>query len=71
MTRYVRVPIEAEERECGKCQYQWPTLNRMFCYLMRDEGDHLEKLETVAGRLQRCTACLAAEVKAEVKEDGK
>ena len=64
MTRYVRVPIEAEERECGECQ--WPTLNRMFCYLMRDEGDHLEKLETVAGRLQRCPQCLAAEVKTEV-----
>jgi hypothetical protein len=74
MTRYVRVPIEAEERECGDCQYR-TTYNgaRYYCRAFRLDDDNcsMTKLETVDGRLQRCTTCLAAEVKAEVKEDGK
>lgn len=35
----------------------------------RQIDELLERLETVAGRLQRCPQCLATEVKTEVKED--
>ena len=68
MTRIV-VEIDCKGRECGDCQHR-TTYNgaRYYCRAFQFDADDgsLTVLETVDCRSQRCTACLAAEVKAEV-----
>ena len=74
MTRYVRVPIEAEERECGKCQYllHSPPIyisiqGDRFCELFTLRGGMSRRIKKHKdGAPQRCPQCLAAEVKTEV-----
>ena len=76
MTRYVRVPIEAEERECGKrCQGLNYGAFRRYCGMFPTKkyevgtcvvGKELRRLVMIDGAPQRCPQCLAAEVKTEV-----
>ena len=71
MTRYVRVPIEAEERECGDCQYIYGWEPDWWCDLFLTRKQTERRLHCKGCAPQRCPQCLAAEVKTEVKEDGK
>jgi hypothetical protein len=66
MTRYVRVPIEVEERACGKCRYCCKGFRGdLWCELFLVKGES-RKLGVKDGAPQRCSQCLAAEVKTEV-----
>jgi len=66
MTRYVRVPIEAEERECGRCRGLNYGAFRRYCGMFLTKKKELRRLVMIDGAPQRCPQCLAAEVKAEV-----
>ncbi len=64
MTRYVRVPIEAEERECGKCHHLRTYDGRQYgCLAFLDESRYPTVPPIIDHRPQRHAACLNAEIK--------
>jgi hypothetical protein len=72
MPTEVRVKIDCEGRECGKCNQVYPFITNeregYKCGLFSLTIDTGRWLQTKAGRPQRCAACLAAEVPAKGDE---
>jgi hypothetical protein len=61
--RYIAVPIEAEERECGECEWRgFPTGLHGIPFCRLHDNAKLDDRQGW-GHLPRCPACLEAEAK--------